>query len=49
LRQVKSRPSEECKIKTRFTETSMLDVIFLAVAIGFFAVAIAYAYACDRL
>jgi len=27
----------------------MLDVIFLAGGIGFFAVAIAYAYGCDRL
>jgi hypothetical protein len=28
---------------------SMLDMIFLAVGCGCFAVAIAYSYACDRL
>ena len=28
---------------------SMLDLIFLAVGCGCFAVAIAYSYACDRL
>jgi len=27
----------------------MLDVIFLAGGVGFFIIAIAYAYACDRL
>jgi hypothetical protein len=27
----------------------VLDVILVAVALGFFAVSIAYAYACDRL
>jgi hypothetical protein len=27
----------------------MLDVIMLAVGLGFFALAVGYAYACDRL
>ena len=27
----------------------MLDVIMLAIALGFFALSIGYAYACDRL
>jgi hypothetical protein len=30
-------------------EQSMLDVIMLAVGLGFFALSIAYVYACDRL
>jgi hypothetical protein len=30
-------------------EASMLDVVFLAISGGFFAAAILYAYACDRL
>jgi hypothetical protein len=30
-------------------EQSMLDVILLAVGLGFFALSIAYVYACDRL
>jgi hypothetical protein len=27
----------------------MLDVIFLVVGLGFFALSVGYAYACDRL
>jgi hypothetical protein len=30
-------------------EHSMLDVIMLAIALGFFALSVGYAYACDRL
>ena len=30
-------------------ERPMLDVILLAVGLGFFALSIAYVYACDRL
>jgi hypothetical protein len=30
-------------------EASMLDLILLAVGLGFFALSIAYVYACDRL
>ena len=30
-------------------EQHMLDVIFLAGGVGFFILAIAYVYACDRL
>ena len=32
-----------------FQERPMLDVILLAGGIGFFALTIAYAFACDRL
>jgi hypothetical protein len=30
-------------------EHSMLDVIMLALGLGFFAASLGYAYACDRL
>ena len=30
-------------------EPHMLDLVFLAIGLGFFELAIAYAYACDRL
>lgn len=30
-------------------ETTMLDLIFVAAIVGFFALSIAYVYACDRL
>jgi hypothetical protein len=30
-------------------EHSMLDLIMLAIGLGFFALSIGYAYACDRL
>jgi hypothetical protein len=33
----------------RFEECSMLDVLMVALALGFFAVSVGYAYACDRL
>ncbi|MBN9263488.1 MAG: hypothetical protein J0I75_02790 [Hyphomicrobium sp.] len=36
-------------LRTDRKEQPMLDVIFLVGGIGFFAVAIAYAYACDHL
>jgi hypothetical protein len=29
--------------------TPMLDVIMLAIGLGFFALSVGYAYACDRL
>jgi hypothetical protein len=32
-----------------FEECSMLDVLMVALALGFFAVSVGYAYACDRL
>jgi hypothetical protein len=32
-----------------FEESSMLDVLMVAIALGFFAVSVGYAYACDRL
>jgi hypothetical protein len=30
-------------------ETPMLDIIMLAMGLGFFALSVGYAYACDRL
>ncbi|MBZ0148187.1 MAG: hypothetical protein K8F62_11695 [Pseudorhodoplanes sp.] len=33
----------------RIPERTMLDLIFLAIGIGFFVLSIAYVYACDRL
>jgi hypothetical protein len=35
--------------RTDRKEQPMLDVIFLAAGAGFFVVAIAYAFGCDRL
>ena len=32
-----------------FEESSMLDVLMVALALGFFAVSVGYAYACDWL
>ena len=32
-----------------FKESFMLDVLMVALALGFFAVSVGYAYACDRL
>ncbi len=34
---------------TRSKDTSMLDIIMLALGLGFFVVSISYAYACERL
>jgi hypothetical protein len=36
-------------LATHRKEQSMLDVILLAVGLGFFALSIVYVYACDRL
>ena len=36
-------------ITGRNREHSMMDVLMLALAFGFFAAAIAYTYACERL
>jgi hypothetical protein len=33
----------------RDQEDSMLDVVMLALGLGFFAVAVGYTYACERL
>jgi len=32
-----------------FQEQPMLDVLLLALGLGFFAISVAYVYACDRL
>jgi hypothetical protein len=45
---VTSRPStaqQSCAIR----ETSMLDLLMLILGLGFFAAAIGYTYACERL
>jgi hypothetical protein len=40
----------ECTLRhTHRKEHPMLDVILLAVGLGFFALSIAYAFGCDRL
>ena len=33
----------------RRQEHSMLDIIMLAIGLGFFALSVGYVYACDRL
>jgi hypothetical protein len=33
----------------RVSELSMMDVVMVALAVGFFAVSIAYVYACEQL
>ena len=44
-------PPEELadRDRTHRKEQPMLDVILLAVGLGFFALSIAYAFGCDRL
>jgi hypothetical protein len=37
------------RARTHCKEQPMLDVILLAVGLGFFALSIAYAFGCDRL
>jgi hypothetical protein len=46
------RPAAAFNARTKpapFEESSMLDVVMAALALGFFAVTVGYAYACDRL
>jgi len=46
------RPAAALNARTNpapFEESSMLDVVMVALALGFFAVSVGYAYACDRL
>jgi hypothetical protein len=46
------RPAAALDTRTKpapFEESSMLDVVMVALALGFFAVTVGYAYACDRL
>ena len=38
-----------CRPRQAAKEQPMLDVMLLAVGVGFFALSIAYVYACDRL
>jgi hypothetical protein len=47
---VRSTAAFNARPKTRaFEESSMLDVVMVALVLGFFAVSVGYAYACDRL
>jgi len=40
----------KCRTKPApFEERFMLDVLMVALALGFFAASVGYAYACDRL
>jgi hypothetical protein len=41
--------SNGCAQKVAHKEHSMMDVLMLAIAFGFFALAIGYTYACERL
>jgi hypothetical protein len=43
------RASESRVCFASLGEHSMLDIIMLAIALGFFALSVGYAYACDRL
>jgi hypothetical protein len=45
---VRSAAAPKCPDQT-FEESSMLDVLMVALALGFFAASVGYAYACDRL
>ncbi len=40
---------ERCAGHQRKQEQTMLDILMLALAAGFFALAIGYTYACERL
>jgi hypothetical protein len=41
--------ANRCARNKRDKEYSMLDVVMLALGLGFFVVGIGYAYACERL
>jgi hypothetical protein len=49
--QDRAPPSGICRQSAAFIARSipMMDVVMLAIAFAFFAVSIAYVYACDRL
>jgi hypothetical protein len=38
-----------CAMNERDQENSMLDIAMLALGLGFFAAAVGYTYACERL
>jgi hypothetical protein len=40
---------QSCRISSRNEETSMMDILMLALGFVFFALAIGYTYACERL
>jgi hypothetical protein len=46
---VVSRPSPHCHPSEDGQENPMLDFIMLALGLGFFAAAVGYTYACERL
>ena len=39
----------ESSLQKNWREQTMLDIVFLALGVGLFALSIGYAYACDRL
>jgi hypothetical protein len=41
--------ARSCDLRVTLRSTSMRDVLMLALAFGFFAAAIGYTYACERL
>ncbi|HAO40484.1 MAG: hypothetical protein ACJAVZ_001550 [Afipia broomeae] len=47
LRRTRQRPHRWCRRTAK--EHSMLDIIMLALGLGFFVLSVGYAYACDRL
>lgn len=38
-----------CRISSRNEENPMMDILMLALGFGFFALAVGYTYACERL
>jgi hypothetical protein len=49
LRQIKASPAGGCSLAKTEECQPMLDVFMLVIGIGFFAAAVAYASACERL
>ena len=47
--QRRSRPLHALRASRAHEEHTMLDILMLALAAGFFALAIGYTYACERL
>ena len=46
---LQGKPAGGCSPARTEESQPMLDVFMLAIGIGFFVVAVAYAFACDRL
>lgn len=45
----RGRPLHALRVRRAHEEHTMLDLLMLALAAGFFALAIGYTYACERL